>query len=345
MIRPSRRILITRLSHIGDAILTMPLAVQLKRAWPDCHLTWAAEAPTVQLLRLHPAIDRVVEVPKGWAQRPSCWWQLRAELRAVPADISFDPQSLLKSALLARLSGARQRIGFAGKHGREGSPWINNCLCLPARSHLVDRTLELLRVVGLQPSPAEFGLPVCPLARDSVQRWLSTWGLARFVLLNPGAGWRSKQWPSERFAVFARRLLEDYGVPSLVVWAGATEQVLAREVVAASEGSAQLAPPTSLAELAALAAQATLFVGGDTGPIHLAAAMGCPCIGLYGPTRPAESGAYGSNHRHVQKWYQAGSNRQRRSAVNLALQAISVEDVLKAIPRELGPAGERRSAG
>lgn len=337
------RILISRLSHIGDAILTLPLLCQLKRTFPNCQIAWAAEGAASKLLRLHPLVDRLIAVPQGWLKRPSAWRALRRELREFAPDVAFDPQGLLKSAALARLSSAPVRIGFSGRFGREGSTWLNNRLVEPRTTHLVDRTLELLRGIELAPGEVEFQLPACRESIGRIQHWLQEQKLERFLLLNPGAGWPSKQWPAERFGFVARDALVAQGIPSVVVWAGEAERLMAEQAVAASENAARLAPATSLPELAALASLATLFVGGDTGPMHIAAAMGCRCVGLYGPTRPEDSGAYGLQHVAIQKWYQAGTSRERRRAPNTAMSDIQVRDVLSGIEMALSkvPSGNR----
>ena len=332
------RFLISRLSHIGDAILTLPLACQLKRTFPNCQIAWAAEGAASKLLRLHPFIDRLIAVPKGWLKQPSAWRKLRGELRDFKPDVSFDPQGLLKSAALARLSSAPIRIGFSGRFGREGSTWLNNRLVEPRTTHLVDRTLELLRGIDLTPGEVEFRLPACRESNVRIQQWLHEQKLGRFLLLNPGAGWPSKQWPAQRFGLVARDVLAAHGLPSVVVWAGEAERLMAEEAVAASGNAARMAPATSLPELAALASLSTLFVGGDTGPMHIAAAMGCRCVGLYGPTRPEDSGAYGPQHVAIQKWYQAGTSRERRRAPNTAMSDIQVRDVLWGIEMALSRA-------
>jgi ADP-heptose:LPS heptosyltransferase len=329
------RFLISRLSHIGDAILTLPLACELKRQYPDCKIAWAAEGAASKLLKFHPAIDRLIAVPRGWLRRASAWRTLRAELLSFRPEIAFDPQGLLKSAALARISGARLRIGFGGKFGREGSTWLNNRLILPRTTHLVDRTLELLAGVDITPGEVRFDLPVCPESLGRCQSWLNSEGLQRFLLLNPGAGWPSKQWPAQRFGLVAAQAQAEVGLPSIVLWAGDAEKALAQEAVLASRGTARLAPPTSLPDLAALASLAAVFVAGDTGPLHIAVAVGCPCVGLYGPTRPEDSGAYGQGQIAVQKWYQAGTSRQRRSAPNTALCDVQVEDVVAGIRKVL----------
>jgi len=325
------RFLISRLSHIGDAILTLPLACQLKRTFPNCQIAWSAEGAASKLLRLHPLIDRLIAVPKGWLKQPAAWRKLRRELRQFQPDVAFDPQGLLKSAALARLSSAPVRIGFSGRFGREGSTWLNNRLIEPRTTHLVDRTLELLRGIDLASGDVQFQLPACRDSLSRIQRWLEEQKLERFLLLNPGAGWPSKQWPAERFGLIARDALAAHQLPSVVVWAGEEERQMAEQAVAASENAARMAPATSLPELAALASLSTLFVGGDTGPMHIAAAMGCRCVGLYGPTRPEDSGAYGLQHVAIQKWYQAGTSRERRRAPNTAMSEIQVRDVLSGI--------------
>ncbi len=338
------RFLISRLSHIGDAVLTMPLACELKLRFPGCQVAWAAEGAASKLLHLHPDVDRVIVVPRGWLRQPKAWGRLRQELRDFAPDVSFDPQGLLKSSALARLSGAAVRIGFRGKFGREGSTWLNNHLLEPQSSHLVDRTMELLgalpprwkggRATAVAPT-VRFGLAACPEALARCGNWLSGAGLRDFLLLNVGAGWPSKQWPAERFGHVAHEAQQAFGIPSLILWAGATERTLAEQAVAASQQAARLAPPTSLPELAALCGLARVFVAGDTGPLHIAAAMGCRCVGLYGPTRPEDSGAYGPGQIAIQKWYQSGTSRQRRSATNAAMCDIKTEDVLQGISAAL----------
>ena len=182
------RFLISRLSHIGDAILTLPLACQLKRTFPNCQIAWAAEGAASKLLRLHPLIDRLIAVPKGWLKQPAAWRKLRRELRQFQPDVAFDPQGLLKSAALARLSSAPVRIGFSGRFGREGSTWLNNRLIEPRTTHLVDRTLELLRGIDLASGDVQFQLPAC---RDSLSR----------IQLSSGLEKKSGRWlnkPSQR---------------------------------------------------------------------------------------------------------------------------------------------------
>jgi heptosyltransferase-1 len=219
------RILITRLSHIGDCILTLPLVSAIKRKYPAAVVVWAVESPTQQLLGLHPGIDEIVVVPKGWLKSPASWRSLSKKLKSFKIDTVIDPQGLTKSAMLGRISGAKKRIGIRGQWGRELSPWLNNCLVESVHPHIVDRSLALLSELGIEnlglrratekkppnfrevEAPAmpcstarlnevRFELPVCPEAKRSVDAFLHQKG---FV---PASAPLSQSWqPTQSFAV------------------------------------------------------------------------------------------------------------------------------------------------
>lgn len=340
------RFLITRLSAIGDCVLTMPLACALRDAYPRAWIGWVAERAGAQLLQGHPAIDHVLIAAKGVLKSPKKLWALRRELQALRPDITLDPQGLLKSSVLAWLSGAKQRIGFQPPLGRERSHWFNNVLVHCTERHVVHRYRQLLTALDVEPTPVRFDVPRPVQNQRSIAAWLYSQNLADkpLALINPGAGWDSKLWPADRFAAVARQLEAEQDLRTVVVWAGELERVWAKQIVAQSGGVAILAPNTSLPDLAALARCASLFVGSDTGPLHLAAAVGTPCVGIYGPTDAADCGPFGTHHRTVQAFLQTGTNRERREADNIAMRAVSVEqvtaacqEVLQQTPRQLQP--------
>ncbi len=339
--RHGRRILITRLSAIGDCIQTMPLVGELRRRFPDAYLAWIVQGAAASLLEDYPGLDRVIVVKRDWLKSWSAIRQLRLELRAERFDTCVDPQGLTKSAVLGWLSGAPQRIGFTAPQGRELSLVLNNVRVTPTAEHVVDRYLQLLQPLGCPAAPrACFELPV--REHDTIDTLIQNTHLTGgFAVLNPGAGWDSKLWPAHRFGQLARHLGQQFDLPSVVAWAGAREHGWAVEIVNGGGGHAWLAPPTSLPELATLMHKARLCIAGDTGPLHLAAAVGTPCVGLFGPTRPEQSGAYGSANIHVQAFYQSGTSRQRRSAPNLAMRAIEVPVVLAACERVLSGKPQR----
>ena len=331
------RILIVRSSAIGDCIHTMPVLAALRERLPGAFLSWVVEGRSGSLLRDHAALDELIIVPRGWLKSPRIVWQLRQRLRQLRFDIALDVQGLTKSAIAAWLSGAPRRIGLSGVDGREFSPWMNTELVEPQARHIVDRNLELLAPLDITLPPVRFGLPQ-KAAEDARAREIitATELAAGFAIVNPGAGWPSKLWPPERFAAVARYLGHSRGLPSLVVWAGTQEKQMAETIVTASEGHARMAPATSLTELVALLRRARLFVGSDTGPLHMAAAVGIPCVALFGPMPAERNGPYGTGHAIVQRMCLSGSSRSRRTAGPESMLAISVEDVARACDQILG---------
>ena len=323
------RILICRLSHIGDCILTLPMVDHLRTTFPKSWIAWAVESPTDQLLRDHSQVDQLIKIPKRWLKSPKAIVQVRRELRSHSFDLALDPQSLTKSSMLAWLSGAKQRVGFSGQHGRELSTWQNNVKVTPTTTHLVDRSLELLKPLGIEISNAKFRLPIRDTANCYVDQFLTERALldSPFMVLNPGASWPSKRWNNQRFGQVAKDIHDRTGISTLVTWAGDAESQMATEVCQASDGAAIMAPKTDLQQLAVILQRAHLFLGCDTGPLHLAAAMGTTCVGLYGPTRPEDSGAYGARHFAIQEQFHAGSSRERRTANNDAMMKITVKKV------------------
>jgi lipopolysaccharide heptosyltransferase I len=342
---PTANVLIVRLSAIGDCLETLPMACALKDRYPRCHITWVVERSAAPLLRGHSAIDDLLELPKGWAKSPTIIWRLREMLRRRSYEIAFDPQGLSKSAGVAWIAGARRRIGLASPYGRELSLWLNRVLIQPANEHVVDRQLEMLQTVGVRWPAVRFDVPVCPEATKAVAAWLDSPRYVQgFLVINPGATWDSKLWPVERYGEVAAAVLARWNLPSVVVWGGQRERQWAEEIAASSQGAAFVAPPTTLPELAAVLRRATLYVSSDTGPMHLAAAVGTPCVGLFGPTRPENVGPYGADNIAVQAYYQAGTSRQRRAAPNDAMRAIRCEMVIEALGRRLERATARKAA-
>lgn len=327
----SPRILITRLSAIGDCILTMPLACALRARYPQAFIAWAVQGASASLIERHESVDVAIRIAKPDLRSPVGWWKLRRRLMEHQFDIALDPQGLTKSALVAWLSGANRRIGFAHPVGREISPWLHTELVQSRQRHVVDRYLELLSPLGIEAPRAEFRFPTTAAAQESLGPFLHQPLLrSGFAVVNPGAGWDSKLWPAERYAEVALHLAAKHGLLTVVVWAGDRERAWAEQIAKQSRGQAILAPKTSLLELGEILRHSRLFVGSDTGPLHMAAAVGVPCVGIYGPTKPEECGPYGFGHRVLQAFYQTGSSRQRRSAGNNAMRAVSADEVCEA---------------
>jgi lipopolysaccharide heptosyltransferase I len=323
--------LITRLSAIGDCVQTLPMAVALREQYPQAYLAWAVEAAAAPLVLACSAVDRVIVVPKRMLASPAAAWRVRQELQPLRFDLAIDPQGLSKSSAVGWLSGARRRIGFARPQGREISPWLSTERVAPRAAHMVERYLELLAPLGVETITPRFGLSIDPAAERSIESYLSRPELAHgFAVLNPGAGWDSKRWPLERFAAVARHLGERHGLVSIIAWGGKREAVDSEDVVRQAGGQAQLAPATTLLELAALVRRARLVVAADTGPLHLSAALGTPCVGLFGSTRREACGPYGPLHIALQAAFDGSPGRKLLGADNWAMRRITVPMVADA---------------
>lgn len=325
----AERILIVRLSALGDVIHGLPVLNALRETFPQAFIAWAVEGRPAELLAGHPALDRLIPLPRGWWKSLSQVNQLRRTLRSYRFDTTVDLQCLTKSAALARLSGAPRRLGAAGKNGRELSKWFNNELTPVSAGHVIEHYLGILQPLGIRTPTVRFDLPEreedAEFACDALEELKLASG--QYAVLNPGAGWPSKLWPAERYGALARKISRQHGIRSLAVWGGANELPLAERIVDTSGGHAVLAPPTALGQLAAILRRATLFVGSDTGPMHLAVAVDTPTVSLHGVSQAEWCGAYGPGNIRLQACYADGSSRKRRTTDNRAMRELSVEAV------------------
>jgi lipopolysaccharide heptosyltransferase I len=338
------RILIVRLSAIGDVIHGLPVLCALRETYPKAFLSWVVEGRAGDVLECHSALDELVRVPRRWLKSPRQVWRLRRRLHELRFDVTIDLQCLTKSAIAAWLSGAPRRIGKAGSDGRELSRWLHNELVSAGGRHVIDHYLTMLRPLGIEAPDVRFDLPELRPDAQMAEAFLARSRLqkGRFAVLNPGAGWPSKLWPAERYGNVARGLAKGHELPSIAVWGTPDELPLAKNIVDASGGQARLAPPTTITQLAALCRRAALFVGSDTGPMHLAVAVGTPTISLHGPSQAQWCGAYGPHNVRLQARYEAGSSLERRQADDAAMREITVEMVIEACERLLTQSAVRQ---
>ncbi|HEV8441281.1 MAG TPA: glycosyltransferase family 9 protein [Methylomirabilota bacterium] len=310
------RVAVVKLSSLGDVIHALPVARALRRAFPGAHLTWIVEAREHAILREHPDLDVVMPVdtrlwrrliwrPAGARQVWGKLVRLDRRVRASGFDVALDLQGLIKSGILTAYTGARLRIGFS-----PGRCWEwPNCLftnrhVTPPREavHVVDQYLALLAPLGVHAVTPEFHIPLRTEAERRIEDFLGEQGIKRrdvLVALNPGAGRENKRWPVAHMRALAERLGTEPGVRILLLW-GPDEVHMARQIRDGLSTRAVLAPPTDLDELSALLRRCSLLIANDTGPLHLGAALGTPCLGLYGPTSAARNGPYGARCRGLQ---------------------------------------------
>jgi heptosyltransferase-1 len=338
-----RRLLIVRLGSMGDIIHTLPAATGLRRAFPEASLGWVIEERWAELLCTlpeprsgprsprRPLVDRVHTVnTKSWRGSLlsiQTWEQIAAglsELRAQRYEVAVDFQGAVRSALLARWSGAPVVYGVAQPRENAASMFYTRQV-IARGSHVVEQNLSLAEAVAhrrLEMPRIEFTLD------QAVEKQCGDrlHGIGDFVLLNPGAGWGAKRWPAERYGQVARRLAEN-GVKSLINF-GPGEEPLMRAVESAGEGAAQ-GIACSLAELIALTRRARLFIGGDTGPMHLAAALGIPVVAIFGPTNPARNGPFGTRSM-VLRSAASPTTHSRRAQPDPGILEISSDEVVAA---------------
>ena len=327
-----RSIVIVKLSAIGDVIHGIPTAVALKQSFPDSTISWVVEGRSADILAGHNAVDHLFRLPRGWLKSFKQILHLRQQLRRFQADAVIDLQGLLKSSVVTFLAGSRLRIGHAKPESREGA-WITYTDPIVSRSeHVVERNLDLLRPLGIKKNSFGFDMPTWPVSQRRIEKWFSQLQFqAQPMIINPGAGWISKQWPPDRFATFAKAMWQKHRVESLVVWGGSSEEKIAKEIVRNAGRGTTLAPATTLQDLGELCRKARLFISGDTGPLHLAAAVGTPCVGLFGPVPAARNGPYGNKHIIIEPPPAVRPHWKNRKTDTESMAAITVEQVLAAV--------------
>lgn len=300
------RILLIRTSALGDVVHCLPVLSALRRALPEARIGWVVEDLFAPLLAGHADLDEVVPVRlRAWRKRPLGGGTRRElfrflrRLRAFRADAAVDLMGNHKAGVIARLSGAARRIGGSKNDRRERSSavWIDEPVALRGE-HAVDRALSTVApLLGGDPGPADFrGAEVIPDAALPAGSWPAEDG--PFALVHPGAGWGNKVYPPERWGAVARGLAERAGVGTLVALSPSpAERRAAETIVEASGGAARAVEAAGLDTLVALSRRALLVLGGDSGPIHLAHALGTPVLSVMGPTDPARHGPYGAPER------------------------------------------------
>ena len=354
--KPNPRALVVRLGAMGDVLHALPAVAMLRRALPEAKIGWAIEsrwrellcAPGVDLAGSRgagrPLVDEVHMVDtRAWRKRVLSTETRRDFLAAVRGmrireyDAALEMQGAIKSAVVAELSGARTILGF--REPREhAARWLYNTLVDGGAEHVIEKNVEVVQTwleeIGLSRATSTLQPGIALLPRDlaseaRIDATLKSIGFesSPIAILNPGAGWGAKQWAPACYGELATRL-KARGVRSLINY-GPGEESLAHEAVASSGGNA-IALFSSLSELMALARRSQLFVGGDTGPMHLAALLGVKTVALFGPTDPAINGPYWAGTR-VLRDPASVTNYSHRRTEDPGLEKITVERIMDEI--------------
>ena len=344
------RFLLVRLGALGDIVHAIPVAAALRRAFPTAGIDWLVSAKHRDILDLVPVVDRrlVITDRRGGVRDGGSSVAAIRELRKSRYDVAFDLQGLFKSALLARLSGAPRVIGFSSAYLRERiarplytevhDPGGGGMYAPGETSHVVQMNLGLLTLIGVTVGRPEYPIEhtASPVAARVIEQVAGP-----YAILNAGAAWPNKRWPPDRFAALARTLRERERLTSIVAW-GPGEEQLADEIVGGSAGAAIRSPRTSIADLVALIRGAAVMVSGDTGPTHIAAAVGTPLVGIYGPTRPSRNGPWAAGDITVSRSDVCECHHLRRCRLaTMCLLDIQVEEVANAVGRRLSDRAAR----
>jgi lipopolysaccharide heptosyltransferase I len=341
---PRQRFLVIRLSSIGDIVHALPAVAALGRAYPQAEIHWAVERRYAGLLAGNPYVHRALKLDTlGWRGKMAHAATLEEAvrgilaLRAVSYDAAIDFQGLWKSAALGWLSRSRERLGFAEYWLREpgAAVFYTDRVSAGERKHMIEMNLALVERLGARAERWEFPLPRTPEDDRDVEYRLAGLEARDFVIVNPGGGWKAKCWAPENYAELLQRLARKLSWKILLTGSPEEAKVIAEILHRAGVSQASYFP-SSLVQFIALARRAKLCVGGDTGPVHLAAAVGTPIVAIHGPTDPARNGPFSAADIALSN--RGPINYTRRAASPAYLPGVSVEAVDAAIGQRLARA-------
>jgi heptosyltransferase I len=336
-----RRVLLIKPSSLGDVVHALPVLAGLRSAFPDAHLAWMIATPFAPLLKDHPLLDELIPFDRRRYGRvhhdPAAlrdFGRFLSHLNASRFDLVIDLQGLLRSGFFAVFTQARYRVGFSAAREFGAAFCTHRVQVPPACVHAVDRNVHLARTVGLPIADPEFPLPLTLDETQEANALLADHAdgfLENFIAIVPGARWTTKQWPAARYAALIDRLAET-GRPPCVLLGAPDERPVADAITARAQAPlCDLVGRTSLRQLAALLDRSERVVCNDSGPMHIAAALGKPLVALFGPTDPARCGPYTDRAQVVRALIPCLGCYRRRCWHQSCLQDVTVDQVLAAV--------------
>lgn len=325
--------LVVRLGSLGDIVHTFPAVAGLRASFPGCRVVWLTSE------RWRTLVERSALADEIWTADTRSLASIRSTLRLIRGNkaswaAAIDYQGLWKSALFPFLGRVHRRIGFAHGSVREfGVPLLYTDRVRARAKHVADQNSELTLRAGASQAVAPFSLRVLDEEAAVWNQQREQAGIGPYCVLAPGGGWASKCWPAVRFGALCRRIRDDLGLRCVVNY-GPGEEPLAQAVSSSSGNSEPLLNTNSLGGLMALLRGASIVVGGDTGPLHLAVALGTPVVGLYGPTDPARNGPYNTKDIALRAPNVLTTHR-RETSTHPSMLALSEEEVFAAVVRRL----------
>jgi len=341
------KILIVKLSAIGDVIHTLPALNAIRDHYPHAHITWLAEQAAQDIVIGHPSVDRViVSKRKEWlkglltGKRAKNFCEIMSfirQLKDTEYDLIFDFQALLKSGILIAMARGKKKIGFGkGMEHSECSYWFLNHKIPPVdmENHAITRSLMLLESSGIKHKTIEYRLRVQDKEHITIKNMLTAKGISgsgRLIVIHPIAKWKTKLWPQKKFSCLADQLIALHNAD--IVFTGSKSDILViDEIISCMKYRAvNLAGQTTLKTLGALYRKADILITTDTGPMHLAAALGTRVVALFGPTAPWRTGPYGTDHQVVRAGLDCSPCFKRECASTECMTKISVKCVLEKV--------------
>jgi lipopolysaccharide heptosyltransferase I len=340
----SLRILVIRLSSLGDILHTLPAFYDLRNSFRNARIDWLVSEQCKFLLTAIRGIDAIHVLDTKALQRSRgsriAWsraWASMRELRQQHYDISIDFQGLLKTALTSTLSGAEKRYGFCKELVREfPAHWFyHQTLAKPSVPvHVLELNRMLAALAGAERSRTVCEFDISEEDRHTVEAALREREIDRFVVLNPGGGWYTKRWSPDKYGTLALKIQNELGF-QVVVTTGPGEEQLYQAIAARCPGAPPLHLSVSFLQLVPLLRQARIFVGGDTGPFHLACALEIPVVGIFGPTSSLRNGPWRESDQVVEHTLQCSFCYGRTCDTNNECMDITVDEVFSAIMRRL----------
>lgn len=345
MPNPRKNFLFIKMSSLGDVMHALPALRTLRANHPGASIAWLVEAPYQDLLYNNPDLDEIIVVrTRSWRKN---WtfktlgeiWATISLLRKRGFDAAIDLQGLIKTGLIAFLSGAPQRLGFNRKNCREplNALFTNKKTAhVDPGLHVIDLYLNLIGLTGgnrrhAQPHPLDVS-EENRMAADQFFRENPEILAKPIAVVNPGAGFATKLWRPERFAKLADRIADELGLSLLLAW-GPGEKSMAEQIAGWMNQKSWIAPETTIQESIALFGHAALMIGGDSGPLHLCAGMGVPTVSIFGPTDPARNGPRGPNHRIICKTLPCSFCWKKTCAIQThdCMRQVEVDEVFEAV--------------
>jgi lipopolysaccharide heptosyltransferase I len=324
------RLLILKPSALGDIVHTLPLLASLRKSFPSWYIAWAVKENFAELLEKHPYLDETMV----WKNRGS--WKFISDVRRGRFDIVLELQGLFRTGLIAYISRAPQRWGFSKEETKEFQPAFLNVRIQTRSTHIVDKYLEFAEHLQAK-KVIEFLIPRKESAREYIGHYLQNTGVSpsnKLIALTSSTGWESKTWKPERFAQLGRLLsLKENWKIIVIPGVGEAEKEKAQKINRMAADKLLVAPNTTVAQLVSLLRRCSMAVGGDTGPLHLAAALGLPVVGLYGPTSPSRNGPYTEKKEVIYHNVSCAPCWKRicKNKTNECMNSISADEVMKRV--------------